>query len=260
MLSIAMSTHLIIPARLNSTRLPNKPLLLIHNKPMILWTAQRASQAVTAGVADSYYVATDDCSIYELCQANRVPVLMTQPNHMSGTDRLAEVARLLTLFDTDVVINMQGDEPLIPPMLLLQVKELLACHTDCVMATLCEPICRYEDFVSDSVVKVVAAEYKALYFSRSPIPYRQDKPLCFNNAYRHLGVYAYRAGLLREFSTWSMGVLERIERLEQLRVLENNQSIAIDIAKKSLPLGVDTKADLDRLNAMTQDTLEQYSL
>lgn len=250
-----MSVHIIIPARLASGRLPNKPLLPIHGVPMILWTAQKAACAVQMGVADSFCVATDDQNIYRLCQSKDVPVLMTKPTHLSGTDRLAEACLLLDLADTDIVINMQGDEPFIAPVLLSQVKELLACHSDCVMATLCEPIERYDDFVSSSVVKVVVAQNKALYFSRSPIPYHRDDPKNFDNTYRHLGIYAYRVGLLRAFSNWQAGVFERIESLEQLRILENGQSIAIDLARAASPVGVDTQADLDRLNALPYQTL-----
>lgn len=120
-----MTTHLIIPARLKSTRLPNKPLLPVHGTPMILWTAKRAVAAVASGVADTYHVATDDTAIYTLCENNGIPVLMTKTTHTSGTDRLREAADLMGLFDDDIVINMQGDEPFIPPTLLLQVKELL---------------------------------------------------------------------------------------------------------------------------------------
>lgn len=165
----------------------------------------------------------------------------------------------LGLSDEDVIINMQGDEPLVPPVLLAQVKNLLLAHEDCAMATLCEVIDNYDDFYKNSVVKVVKANKHALYFSRSPIPYDRDGHLTDalgdapKNAYRHLGLYAYRVKLLKEFGTWEQGVLERLESLEQLRILENGQKIAIDIAQVALPLGVDTQQDLDRLNAMPMD-------
>lgn len=250
-----MKTHLIVPARYKSTRLPAKPLLLIHNRPMILWTAEKAQKAVADGVADDYWVATDDDRIFAVCQDNGVPVLMTNQNHPSGTDRLGEVASLLNFADDDIVINLQGDEPLVPSNLLAQLKNLLLANDDCSMATLCEKIQSYDEFVANSVVKVVFAKQKALYFSRSPIPLNRDNPTDFTNAYRHLGLYAYRAGLLKTFSTWQMGNLERLESLEQLRILENGHRIAIDLASTHLPVGVDTQADLDRLNQMPIDRL-----
>lgn len=251
---MTFKTHIIIPARYQSTRLPAKPLLAIHGKPMILWTAQKALQAT---FADSVCVATDDERIFEVCQQADVPVVMTG-EHPSGTDRLGEVANLLGFGDDDIVVNMQGDEPLVPPILLAQARDLLIKNSDCVMATLCEAIDNYDDFYKTSVVKVVSDQHqRALYFSRSPIPHDRDGQLkgelgnVPKNAYRHLGLYAYRVKLLKEFGTWEQGVLERLESLEQLRILEHGGSIAIDVAKVALPLGVDTKEDLDRLNAMS---------
>ncbi|MDO4441410.1 MAG: 3-deoxy-manno-octulosonate cytidylyltransferase [Moraxella sp.] len=258
-----MKTHIIIPARYQSTRLPAKPLLTLHGKPMILWTADKARQAVADGVADDYWVATDDDRIYQVCQSAGVPVVMTG-EHQSGTDRLGEVAKILGFFDDDIVVNMQGDEPLVPPILLKQVRDLLVDNGDCVMATLCEVIDNYDDFYKNSVVKVVKAGTHALYFSRSPIPYDRDGHLkgelgnMPKNAYRHLGLYAYRVSLLKQFGRWEQGELEQLESLEQLRILENHQKIAIDVAKVALPLGVDTKEDLDRLNAMSFDEFAKF--
>ncbi|MDO4700033.1 MAG: 3-deoxy-manno-octulosonate cytidylyltransferase [Moraxella sp.] len=245
--------HIVIPARYRSTRLPGKPLLDIHGQPMILWTAQRAQQAT---FADSVCVATDDVRIFAVCQKANVDVVMTD-EHPSGTDRLAQVASLKGFADDDMVINMQGDEPLVPPILLAQVKELLQNNSDCVMATLCEVIDNFEDFYKTSVVKVVKDnQQRALYFSRLPIPFDRDgnlknelgnKP---KNAFRHLGLYAYRVSLLKAFVRWQTGTLETLESLEQLRVLENGKRIAIDVAKVNLPLGVDTPEDLARLQQM----------
>ena len=253
--------HIVIPARYKSTRLPAKPLLEIHGKPMILWTAQKALQA---SFADSVCVATDDERIFAVCQGAGVPVLMTG-DHASGTDRLGEVANLLGLADDDIIINMQGDEPLVPPVLLEQVKDLLLSKRDCVMATLCEVIDNFDDFNKLSVVKVVKDnDNHALYFSRSPIPFDRDGQLSGElgnapkNAFRHLGLYAYRVGLLKAFGSWQMGTLESLESLEQLRVLEQGERTAIDVAKVSLPLGVDTPQDLDRLNAMPLDEFLAY--
>ena len=253
-------THIIIPARYKSTRLPAKPLLDLHGKPMILWTAQKALEAT---FADSVCVATDDERIFAVCQSAGVPVVMTG-EHASGTDRLGEVARLLGFADDDIVVNMQGDEPLVPPILLEQVKNLLIDNPDCVMATLCEMIDNYDDFYKNSVVKVVKAGNRALYFSRSPMPYDRDGHLKDGlgerpkNAHRHLGLYAYRVKLLKEFGTWEQGELESLESLEQLRILENGHKIAIDVATVSLPLGVDTQEDLDRLNAMPFDEFVKF--
>lgn len=245
--------HIIIPARYQSARLPAKPLLDIHGQPMILWTAQKAQNAT---FADSVCVATDDERIFAVCQQANIDVVMTG-DHPSGTDRLAQVATLKGFDEDDIVINMQGDEPLVPPVLLEQVCDLLKQHDDCAMATLCEVIDNFEDFNKTSVVKVVKSHQgHALYFSRSSIPHDRDGVLkntlgnAPKSAFRHLGLYAYRVKTLKAFVSWQIGILETLESLEQLRVLENGQKIAIDVAKVRLPLGVDTPEDLARLNAM----------
>lgn len=257
-----MLKHLVIPARLKSTRLPNKPLLHIHGKPMILWVIDRANAVKRAGIADDVWVATDDDSIAAVCQAYGANVIMTNPNHPSGTDRLAEVAHIQQWSPEDIVINMQGDEPLVPAGLIKQVTELLINKTTCVMATLAEPIQSYDEFLRPSVVKVVKnAQQEALYFSRAPIPCDRDRALAAQqtandgnaipkHALRHLGIYAYRVSLLQQFSVWQQGELEQLESLEQLRILEQGLRIAIDIATEVLPPGVDTQDDLDRLNRM----------
>lgn len=262
-----MLKHLVIPARLKSTRLPNKPLLEIHGKPMILWVIDRANAVKSAGVADDIFVATDDDSIAKLCQDYGANVILTDPNHASGTDRLAEVARLQQWSTEDIVINMQGDEPLVPAGLIKQVTELLLQKKDCVMATLAEPIQSVEEFLRPSVVKVVKNAHKeALYFSRAPIPCDRHTALLTDqpkidensapkNAYRHLGIYAYRVNLLQQFSVWQQGELEQLESLEQLRILEQGMRIAIDIASELLPPGVDTQEDLDRLNELALSEL-----
>lgn len=256
------NTHIVIPARFKSTRLEGKPLLPIHGKPMILWVAQKAQQA---RFANDMCIATDDERIEAVCQQAGFEVVMTSNQHASGTDRLAEVAQIKQWHDDDIVINMQGDEPLVPASLLQQVQDLLIQDSQAVMATLCEPIVTHDEFVRPSVVKVVATEQKrALYFSRSPIPCDREQALALATqknisdehlalpkyAYRHLGLYAYRVSLLKQFVTWQMGVLEKLECLEQLRVLENGYAIAIDVAKTQLPAGVDTLDDLNRLNQM----------
>lgn len=252
-------THIVIPARFKSTRLPGKPLLSIHGKPMILWVAEKAQ---AAHFADDMCIATDDERIAQVCTDAGFEVVMTSSEHVSGTDRLAEVAALKGWAEHDIIVNMQGDEPLVPPLLLEQVKTLLVADSDSVMATLCEPIDDYETFMRPSVVKVVSqhseSRKRALYFSRAPIPCERDVVLANErdkqppkNAYRHLGLYAYRVSLLQQFVHWPQTPLEVLESLEQLRVLENGGHIAIAAAACQLPAGVDTQEDLDRLNAMS---------
>lgn len=265
--STAVKTHIVIPARFKSTRLPGKPLLNIHGKPMILWVAEKAE---AAHFADDMCIATDDERIAKVVVEAGYEVVMTRADHASGTDRLAEVAAIKGWPADDIIINMQGDEPLVPPLLLEQVKTLLVEDSASVMATLYEPIEDYHTFIRPSVVKVVSAAFeskqRALYFSRAPIPCDRDvalvsensahttdtmKQLPPKNAYRHLGLYAYRVSLLQKFVHWPQAPLESLESLEQLRVLENGGLIAIAQAAVQLPAGVDTQEDLDRLNAMS---------
>lgn len=243
-----MKKHIVIPARLASSRLPEKPLLKIHGREMIL---RVIDQARLVDDFDDLCVATDHERIAEVCERAGVDVVMTSAEHQSGTDRLAEVAQIKRWADDDIVVNIQGDEPLLPASLVRQVARLLEQKIDCSMATLCEPIEDYADFQKDSIVKVVKSYTdEALYFSRAMIPYhRQSQNQQLPSAvYRHLGLYAYRVALLQQFSTWQMGQLEQIESLEQLRVLEQGHRIAIAQAEVQLPAGVDTPEDLHRLN------------
>lgn len=279
--SLKPKVHIVIPARYKSTRLPGKPLLHIHGRPMILWVADKASQAT---FADDLCIATDNDKIAEVCREAGYDVVMTDANHASGTDRLSEVAQIKGWDQQDIVVNMQGDEPLVPPQLLQQVKDLLIEKPDCVMSTLYEPITDYAEFVRPSVVKVVTDNLQnALYFSRAPIPCDRDHALAManrnslstaeadkdnsssseaqplkvpNKANRHLGIYAYRVKLLQNFVRWQPGILESLESLEQLRVLENGEKIAIAEASIQLPPGVDTQQDLDRLNALPISELQ----
>ena len=251
--------HIVIPARFASSRLPGKPLLKIHGRPMILRVVDQAKKVQGF---DDLCVATDDSRIADVCRAEGVDVVMTNPNHPSGTDRLSEVARIKGWASDDIIVNVQGDEPLVPALLVRQVADLLIQREDCSMSTLCEPIHSLEEFQRDSIVKVVMSKFnQALYFSRSPIPYDRDgakepKLKLHSQAYRHLGLYAYRVQLLQEYVQWDMGVLEQLESLEQLRVLENGHRIAIAVAQVNLPPGVDTQADLDRLNTLPVSTFE----
>ncbi|MEN8320605.1 3-deoxy-manno-octulosonate cytidylyltransferase [Acinetobacter junii] len=246
--------HIVIPARFASSRLPAKPLLLIHGRPMILRVVDQAKKVEGF---DDLCVATDDERIAEICRAEGVDVVLTSPDHPSGTDRLSEVARLKGWAEDDIIVNVQGDEPLLPAKLVKQVSQLLVDNPNCSMSTLCEQISALDEFQRDSIVKVVMSKHnEALYFSRATIPYdrdgaKQKQQSMHSSAYRHLGLYAYRVKLLQEYVTWDQGVLEKSESLEQLRVLENGHRIAIAIAEANLPPGVDTQEDLDRLNSMS---------
>lgn len=254
-----MRKHIVIPARFASSRLPGKPLLKIHGRAMIL---RVVDQAKKVDGFDDYCVATDDQRIADICLAEGIDVVMTDVNHPSGTDRLSQVAKIKGWSEEDIIVNVQGDEPLLPAQLVKQVAQLLEDQTQCAMATLCEPIHSLDEFERDSIVKVVMSKTKeALYFSRATIPYDRDgaklaERTLHDKAYRHLGLYAYRVQLLQDYVTWSQGDLEQLESLEQLRVLENGHRIAIDVAQANLPPGVDTQADLDRLNAMPVSAFE----
>lgn len=251
--------HIVIPARFASSRLPAKPLLLIHGRAMILRVVDQARKVQGF---DDLCVATDDVRIAEVCRAEGIDVVLTSADHPSGTDRLSEVARIKGWAQDDIIVNVQGDEPLLPAQLIQQVTQLLVDQPQCSMSTLCEPIHQLEEFQRDSIVKVVMSNRnEALYFSRATIPYDRDgakdaHAKLHDQAFRHLGLYAYRVKLLQEYVTWQQGYLESLESLEQLRVLENGHRIAIAIAAANLPPGVDTQADLDRLNAMPISAFE----
>ena len=245
--------HLVIPARYASSRLPGKPLLEIHGRAMILRVVDQARKVKGF---DDICVATDDERILSLCTQENIDVVMTNANHPSGTDRLSEVAKIRGWAGDDIVVNVQGDEPLLPAVLVEQVANLLLAKPDCAMATLCEPIISVEEFCRSSIVKVVRTmQNQALYFSRAPVPWDRDAftqgiHSVPESAMRHLGLYAYRVSLLQDFVKWPLGQLEQLESLEQLRVLENGCRIAIAEAQVSLPAGVDTAEDLARLRAL----------
>ena len=245
--------HIVIPARFSSSRLPGKPLLNIHGRAMILRVVDQAKKVQGF---DDLCVATDDERIADICRTENIDVVLTSKDHPSGTDRLSEVARIKGWAEDDIIVNVQGDEPLLPAKLVKQVAALLEAHPESSMSTLCEPIHQLDEFKRDSIVKVVMSKNnQALYFSRATIPYDRDgakqvEQQLHDQAYRHLGLYAYRVKLLQEYVNWDMGVLEQLESLEQLRVLENGHRIAIAVAEANLPPGVDTQEDLDRLNAM----------
>lgn len=246
----------VIPARFSSTRLPGKPLQMIAGKPMVqhVWEQARKSSA------QRVVVATDDARIVEACQAFGAEVLLTRADHESGTDRLAEVAQALGLAADAIVVNVQGDEPLIPPVVIDQVAANLAAHAEAGMATLAEPI---EDVVSlfnPNVVKVVSdINGLALTFSRATLPWARDQFAADRDALpaggpfrRHIGIYAYRAGFLQDFVAWGPCWLEETERLEQLRALWHGVRIHVADAVQAPPAGVDTPDDLERVRRLLE--------
>lgn len=241
----------VIPARYASTRLPGKPLVDLLGKPMIQRVYEQASRSNAIRVV----VATDDRRVVSAVEEFGGEVILTREDHVSGTDRVHEVVHRLGLAEDHIVVNVQGDEPLIPPDAIDQVADLVA-RTGQPMATLCEPVTNPEDFADPNVVKVVTGGQSALYFSRAPIPWDRDNGAqgYRGGAYRHIGIYAYRATLLYEFVTWPESHLERTEKLEQLRVLENGRGIAITVASCEIPPGIDTARDLERTLAVLEST------
>jgi len=240
-----MSFKVVIPARYASSRLPGKPLQIIAGKPMV----QHVFEQVRKSNAEQIIVATDDVMIQETVASFGGEVIMTSIKHESGTDRLQEVAALLRWPDDQIVVGVQGDEPLIPPAIINQVAKNLACRPEFSIATLHERIDSLDDIMNPNVVKTVSDQNgRAIYFSRAPIPYGRD---CFPETiptaieyYRHIGIYAYRVGFLRQFTQWAMSPLERAEKLEQLRALWYGAAIHLDRALESPPKGVDTPEDL----------------
>ncbi|MFN7726986.1 MAG: 3-deoxy-manno-octulosonate cytidylyltransferase [Rubrivivax sp.] len=238
----------LIPARLASTRLPDKPLADIHGLPMVVRVAQRAALAGAQRVV----VAADDARIVQACQAHGVAVVLTRNDHPSGSDRLAEACTLLGLDGDDVVVNVQGDEPLIDPALVQRCAALLGERADCVVSTAAHAIGHEAEFHNRNVVKVVLdAAGRALYFSRSPIPCWRDGGTALPQppALRHIGLYAYRAGFLRRFPQLPPAPLEQLEALEQLRVLWHGERIAVHVTPAAPGPGVDTPEDLARVRA-----------
>lgn len=247
-----MSFSALIPARLASTRLPRKPLADIGGLPMVVRVARRAALSGAARVV----VAADDDAIVEACTAHGVQALLTRVDHASGSDRLAEACVALGLDGNDLVVNVQGDEPLIDPDLIARSAALLEQRRDCVMATAAHAIDDPADFRNPNVVKlVIDAQGRALYFSRAPIPHWRDAPSAsalpaVTAPLRHIGLYAYRAGFLRRFPSLAPAPLERIEALEQLRVLWHGEHIAVHLSASAPGPGVDTPEDLERVRRL----------
>lgn len=249
-----MSFTVLIPARLASTRLPGKPLADIHGAPMVVRVAQQALQSGARRVV----VAADDETIVRACKSFGIEAVLTRNDHPSGSDRLAEACDLLALPDEEIVVNVQGDEPLIDPDLIGQVAALLTGRQDCAVGTAAHAIDEMADLLNPNIVKVVLdSQCTALYFSRAPIPAARDfadkawwhgqsnfpKPL------RHVGIYSYRADFLRQFPQLPSAPVERLESLEQLRVLWHGHRIAVHVTARSPGAGVDTPEDLSSARA-----------
>lgn len=248
-----MSFTVVIPARLASTRLPNKPLADLAGLPMIVRVAQRAAQSAAAQVV----VATDAPEVLQACAAHGVRALLTRADHASGSDRLAEAVDQLALPDDALVVNVQGDEPLIAPAMIDACAAQLAAKPDCVMATVAHALDDASEFANPNVVKLVMdGAGRALYFSRAPLPWWRDGggqlPPAGYPALRHVGLYAYRAGFLRRFPTLSASPLEQLESLEQLRVLWHGERIAVHVSDERPGPGVDTPEDLARVRQLLQ--------
>lgn len=252
-----MAYTVVIPSRFGSSRLAGKPLLDIHGKSMIrrVWEQARQSHA------ERVLIATDDERIQLAAKAFGADVCMTAVSHPSGTDRLQEVALLLQLPADAIVVNVQGDEPLIPPRVIDQVADNLARNPQAGIATLCEQIHLIADLMSPNVAKVVSnAQGMALYFSRAPIPFARDafsQDTCTMPPsgvwYRHIGIYAYRVALLHQFVTWPTAPQEQLESLEQLRALHNGVAIHVAPACEAVPPGVDTQHDLEQVRNLLAD-------
>ncbi len=252
-----MNYTVLIPARLASTRLPNKPLADIGGVPMVVRVAQRVAVSIDGAALPRVVVAGDSAEIIAACRAHQIEAVLTRQDHPSGSDRLAQACDLLGLSDEDVVVNVQGDEPLIDPSLVQAVALLLRQHRDASMSTAAHVIDSVAEFNNPNVVKVVLdASGHALYFSRAPIPWWRDgsdpgmAQLPSPPPLRHIGIYGYRAGFLRLFPTLAQAPLELIESLEQLRALWHGHRIAVHISAQAPGPGVDTPEDLERVRQL----------
>ena len=243
-----MAVHVVIPARYESTRLPGKPLADIAGQPMIVRVAAQAAKSN----ADDVVVAADDARVAEAVQAAGWDAQMTRSDHQSGSDRVMEVAQQRGWASDDIVINLQGDEPLAPPEVINQLIQGMVDRPEIPMATLSEPLEQAKDFFDPNVVKVLANdEGLALMFSRAPLPFPRDNPSTMpDGAARHVGMYGFRVQALGQFVQLGESRLESIERLEQLRWLQAGKSLLVLSEIKPVPGGVDTPADLARIQAL----------
>jgi 3-deoxy-manno-octulosonate cytidylyltransferase (CMP-KDO synthetase) len=243
--------HVVIPARYAASRLPGKPLLTIAGRPLIQWVWERACDSGAASVI----VATDDERIRATAANFGADCVMTSTRHASGTDRIAEVVRARGLAAADVVVNVQGDEPMMPPAVIAEIAAALTARPRSDIATAVAPIASLGEFLDASCVKALRAlDGRALYFSRAPVPWPRENviqgaPTTFAGAWRHVGIYAYRVRGLLEFAAWPPTSLEMTEKLEQLRALEHGMSIHLVALTQPPPAGVDTLEDLERVRA-----------
>lgn len=247
---------ILIPARMASTRLPDKPLLDIGGRPMIVRVAQRAALSQ----AQRIIVVTDHPLIAQACAQHEIATVMTRADHPSGSDRLAEACEILKLASDEIVVNVQGDEPLVDPASIDSVAQLLAVRTDCDMSTLAAPIADMEEFLNPNAVKVILdADNRALYFSRAAIPFWRDgfasgaSALPDSAPLRHIGLYAYRVEFLRRFPALPQAPIEILESLEQLRALWHGYRIAVHVTQNAPGPGVDTLEDLLRVRAIFEN-------
>jgi len=246
-----MRFTVIIPSRMSSTRLPGKPLKDIAGKPMVVRVAEQAAKSG----ADRVVVAADSMQIVQACTENGFEAILTRTDHPTGTDRLSEAVEQLELADEALVVNVQGDEPLIPPSVITEVASLLDTKTDCAIATAAHRITDVASFLNPNVVKVeLDAAGCAMTFTRAPVPWPRDafaqeaKTLPEGlPALHHIGLYAYRASFLKRFPHLARAPIERFESLEQLRAMWHGYRIAVAVLEENLPAGVDTQADLDRV-------------
>ena len=241
-----MQFHVIIPARLSSSRLPNKVLMDIAGKPMIQHVYEKALESG----AETVVIATDDNDVKAVAEGFNASVCMTSKDHQSGSERSAEAIMALGFEDDEIVVNLQGDEPLMPPEVIHQVAHDLEAHDNVKLATICEPISTAEELFDSNVVKVVMNRRGyAMYFSRAPIAWNQANLENLHH-YRHIGIYAYRAGFLQEYMQLEPCYLENMESLEQLRILWYGGRIHVAVAVQHVPKGVDTEEDLQYIKKL----------
>lgn len=244
--------HVVIPARYRASRLPGKPLLTVGGRPLIQWVWESAR----ASGAESVTIATDDERIFQSARGFGADCSMTSARHASGTDRIAEVVRVKGFAPDDIVVNLQGDEPMMPPSVVGAIAHALSMRSQADIATAVAPVGSLSEFLDPNCVKVLrAGDGRALYFSRAPVPWPRDNTLSgapnrFDGAWRHIGIYGYRVRSLLRFAEWPPTPLEQIEKLEQLRALEHGMSIHLIELPEAPPIGVDTPEDLERLRSI----------
>jgi 3-deoxy-manno-octulosonate cytidylyltransferase (CMP-KDO synthetase) len=244
--------HVVIPSRFAASRLPGKPLLAIGGRPLIQWVWQCAQASGAASVT----IATDDARILQSAQSFGADCVMTSPQHASGTDRIAEVVRVKRLAADDIVVNLQGDEPMMPASVVSAVAQALSAWPKVDIATAVAPVPSLSEFLDPNCVKALRArDGRALYFSRAPVPWPRDSaaggaPNRFEGAWRHIGIYGYRVSSLLRFAAWPPTQLELTEKLEQLRALEHGMQIHLVELPEAPPAGVDTPEDLERVRSI----------